>query len=94
MEDNSLENNEYKAKEERIKREVGSLKIRYNLIKGVFKEAEEKWEITHEPARQWLYRLKLYSSEVENLYEEYDYEIFRRNIKQDADHIKKNKVCN
>lgn len=79
-------------KEEKIKKEIDSLRNRYNIIKVLLNESEEKWEITHEPTKQWLYRLKLYSGEVEDICEEYDYEIIHLVIKQ-HDHTRKYEVC-
>lgn len=83
---------EYSKKKEEIKNKIDSLKFHYNTIKVLLKESEEKWEITHQPTKQWLYYLKLYSSEVEDLYEEYDYELFRLSIKQQS-YTKDHKVC-
>lgn len=68
---------EYKSKGKKLKNTIDALKIRYNTIKVLLTESEEKWEITHKPTKQWLYNLKLYSTDVEDLCEEYDYEEYK-----------------
>lgn len=85
-----LEKEEYMEKEKILNNKIASLKIQNNQIKVVLTESEEKWEITRNPTKQWLYRLKLYSADVEDLCEEYDYEIFH--LRQ-HDHSMEYKVC-